>query len=525
MKRGNSAVSEILGTVLMLMIAVSMFSVVYLVVFSYPSVSSSPSVDIVGTMEGSDIILEHRGGEALGLETKVLLTIDDERLNFVVGACLTGESAEDGTWDIGERLIYHPEKEIQRLQAEVMVIDMESNSAVMMGTIKAQAANLSINVTVDNPTPVVGAKIVYTVNVTNHGPDDAMGIVIKDLLPDNVTYDSNGTTQGVYNNKTCRWDVGSLSSGSSAFLNITATVTPDVEFLEFTQLAILLDGSSSVNDDDWNITRDGLAAAIADSYCFPHDGSVELTFIQFGGDQKDLGHGSVIPHARVEIGPIIVTEENYATVKNNISDIERIPAYDGETPIVCGFMLAADVLSGDPYGNLTGTPDGGKASPNFDPENRQIINLVTDGVPNCEWIPGTYNATWIDNNDTGHNAGKNSTEMGRNHSIAMLNMTEDQDEIDSLAVGVGGMYGGPDLAWLRDYIVWPQPGYIVPPFDEGSGWVREVDSWQNFSEAIDEQFTILFPTIRYKAEVLCSIPVDLYEENDFHWADIQPQPE
>ena len=58
-------------------------------------------------------------------------------------------------------------------------------------------------------------------------------------------------------------------------------------------------------------------------------------------------------------------------------------------------------------------------------------------------------------------------------------MTNDKDEFNSLGVGVGGMYGGPDVDWLKNKIVWPQPGHIAPPYI--AGWVKTITSWQEFA--------------------------------------------
>ncbi|GAF91054.1 unnamed protein product, partial [marine sediment metagenome] len=76
--------------------------------------------------------------------------------------------------------------------------------------------------------------------------------------------------------------VGDLAVGESVTLNITVNVNA----LTPTQMAMILDGSGSIFDNDWDIMLEGLATAIEDVGCFPHDGSVELTVIQFGGNSN-----------------------------------------------------------------------------------------------------------------------------------------------------------------------------------------------------------------------------------------------
>ena len=133
MKRTNIAVSEILGTMLLLVIAVSSFNVLYYFVLSAPTPTPAPIVEISGTMDENQIILMHRGGEALGLDTVVFVTIGGSKQSFTVGDFLDNESKEDGVWGLGERMVYPPGEDVWGLQVEVSVVDVESNSIVLSG--------------------------------------------------------------------------------------------------------------------------------------------------------------------------------------------------------------------------------------------------------------------------------------------------------------------------------------------------------------------------------------------------------
>ncbi len=77
--------------------------------------------------------------------------------------------------------------------------------------------------------------------------------------------------------------------------------------------------------------RFGLANAIRNNNIFPHDGSVELTIIQFGNS-----------YAVVEIPPINITSSIIAN--NTADDIINITQRNGNTPIAAGFYLANDQL-------------------------------------------------------------------------------------------------------------------------------------------------------------------------------------
>ncbi|HNE69697.1 MAG TPA: lamin tail domain-containing protein [Anaerolineales bacterium] len=92
--------------------------------------------------------------------------------------------------------------------------------------------------TVDKPTlNKTENTVVFTITVSNGGPDNATGVKVKDLLPAGLTYSSHSPGE-TYNSGTGIWDVGTLTSGgvgSTDSLTITATVT--ASFLPITNKA------------------------------------------------------------------------------------------------------------------------------------------------------------------------------------------------------------------------------------------------------------------------------------------------
>jgi uncharacterized protein YegL len=235
----------------------------------------------------------------------------------------------------------------------------------------------------------------------------------------------------------------------------------------------------------------GLADAI--QYYCPKDGSIELTVIQFGGEDPAI--------AQVEIDPTTVDGANYMSIINKILGINKLGL---KTPTGCAINLAADTL---------------KESENYSSDNRQVINLVTDGVPNCECDVGNYTGTFKGGNATGHALGKASAEAARQYLLDTLEMNSEQDEFDSEAVG-----NGPDVEWLRDYIVWPGSYEWTGDFPPGPGWVRQVADYSEFADTIYEKFAILFESIENCATLSYTDQIDTNIENDFDCIEITPQP-
>jgi len=599
----NRAVSEILGTVLLLSMAAVTFSVIYYKVYSIPPPRNPPDVTIIGKIEGNNLVVEHQKGDSLNLDTRITLTIDNINETFLVKKYLDADAIKDGEWNIGERVIYPFSYNISTIRnyftAHLDIADIESNSLVFIATLDVYPeTDLGVTMTADNLSPTIGSKVNFTICVTNQiGGTPAKNIEILNCLSKNFSYYSNVTSSGVYNSNTGIWTIPSLESGESACLTITAIViltsTP-------TQLAMILDGSGSISSNDWSLMRDGLAQSIENASIFPHDGNVELTVIQFGQTK-----------AQIELKPTVVTKNNYIAIGNQIRSISQLR---GTTPMGCGIRLAADQLR-----NIG----------NFDANKRQIITLITDGVANCDWKTGTYTGTyqgwdgWVKGDDQHHsgnnsaksnssrpgyftcndlnttgatsitvdfwyrlhsttsnntklyffdgssydsiasfgsgtkdtwrhytktlsssktsdkqyfinnfkirfdttngngqvwiddviiktnkkellndsfesdywginwwNPGLKSAEEASSYLINKLQMTNDQDEFNSLGVGIGGMYGGPDVDWLKNKIVWPQPGHIAPPYT--AGWVKTITSWQDFEKAIKEIFRNYF---------------------------------
>lgn len=215
------------------------------------------------------------------------------------------------------------------------------------------------------------------------------------------------------------------------------------------QICLILDGSGSVGSPNWDIIVEGVASAIETS--LPHDGSVELTVIQFGDD---------IIAAVVEVSPTVVTDANYQTIANNV----RAIVYDdgGWTPTAHGIYLGWKEMN---------------ASQHFSTAEEQLINLVTDGEPNGR----NYNATTNEDGIGGIGAWDDV--------IAAKNIAVSQglDELDMEGIGITNA----SRDWFRDWALHPQPGHIAP--DEGfiPGWIRVVSTAEEFALAIQEKFEVI----------------------------------
>ena len=87
------------------------------------------------------------------------------------------------------------------------------------------AADVALQKTVNNSTPLVGQPVTFTITAANRGPGAATGVEVSDPLPGGLTYLSAQPSQGSYDQNSGLWKVGGLSNGSSASLQLVARVT------------------------------------------------------------------------------------------------------------------------------------------------------------------------------------------------------------------------------------------------------------------------------------------------------------
>jgi uncharacterized repeat protein (TIGR01451 family) len=122
-------------------------------------------------------------------------------------------------------------------------------------------ADLAVSKVVDNPGPKEGGPLLYTVTVTNNGPDDATGVVISDTLPLSVTLTASSASQGGYDSAAGRWQVGDLTASASATLTLSATVQTGTIGQIFTNTAAI--SASDQSDADLSNNTAGAVARVS----------------------------------------------------------------------------------------------------------------------------------------------------------------------------------------------------------------------------------------------------------------------
>jgi flagellin-like protein len=133
--RNKKGVSEVVGTILMLGLAITLFAAVYITAVNFPFNEPDPSVRISATADKNTIVFAHQGGESLPADTRFIVAIDED-IYYKTAAQMN----VSGDWNIGEILIFDdlPPLSLVNQEAKVTVVDGNSNSVVMQGTVRGE---------------------------------------------------------------------------------------------------------------------------------------------------------------------------------------------------------------------------------------------------------------------------------------------------------------------------------------------------------------------------------------------------
>jgi len=145
-------------------------------------------------------------------------------------------------------------------------------------------ADLAITKTADKLEAYAGQQLTYTLSVVNHGPTNAVDVVVVDTLPEGVTYinDDLGACDLDEGELTC--ELGNLAAGQSATFEVLVTV--DVDTLG----AVCNVAAVSAETADLNAGND------VDEVCTVVNGHADLRVIKFGKPEGEVRAGDELTY-------------------------------------------------------------------------------------------------------------------------------------------------------------------------------------------------------------------------------------
>lgn len=139
-QRKTEAVSEVVGTLLLIAIAISLFALLAFVSISLPSIffsNPTPSANIIGMVQGNGIVLEHYGGQPIPLDAEIRIMFAETPVVTTVGNVLDPKYKMEGAWNIAEKIfIPYNDTNLPLMQVTITIIDKSSNSVLMRGILQ-----------------------------------------------------------------------------------------------------------------------------------------------------------------------------------------------------------------------------------------------------------------------------------------------------------------------------------------------------------------------------------------------------
>jgi uncharacterized repeat protein (TIGR01451 family) len=117
-----------------------------------------------------------------------------------------------------------------------------------------QNVDLEVATAVDDPEPAEGGIVVFTVTVTNWGPDDARVVAIYTPFPEGLTFVDSLASRGTYNVNTGIWEIGELPNYTAASLTLTGQVPIGSNGTTVTSTATLRAFDSTPEDNSDTVT-------------------------------------------------------------------------------------------------------------------------------------------------------------------------------------------------------------------------------------------------------------------------------
>jgi uncharacterized repeat protein (TIGR01451 family) len=122
--------------------------------------------------------------------------------------------------------------------------------------VTVRGVDLGVVKSVNDPTPLEETNVVFTIVLTNNGPNDATGVILTDVLPSPFTYTNHTVSQGTYTGASGIWNVGNLAASNYATLTVSAFVPTNTAGNTYTNRITI----TSLNEHD-RVTTNNTATA------------------------------------------------------------------------------------------------------------------------------------------------------------------------------------------------------------------------------------------------------------------------
>ncbi len=187
-------------------------------------------------------------------------------------------------------------------------------------------------------------NVTYTVTVTNQGPSTATGVVVTDNLPAGVSHVSHNASQGVYDQNTGLWAIGTMLDDDV----VTLTIVANLLFNQSTTVNCAEVSAADQNDID---STPGNANQVSedDDDCNPEDPEIDLELeksVSSPDQNGNVTYTVTVTNQGPNAATGVVVTDNLPAGVSHVSHNASQGVYDQNTGLwAIGTMLDNDVVT------------------------------------------------------------------------------------------------------------------------------------------------------------------------------------
>ncbi len=151
------------------------------------------------------------------------------------------------------------------------------NTTTFTETVKV-CADITITKTVDIAEPMVGENVIFTISVSNAGPNDFNNIEVSEQIPSGYKLIDYSTTMGTYVPNTGIWTIDILPAEETASLSITAEVLGTGDYLNTAVITTSDPIDADTLNNEAEVSTEPLCLVVYNEFS-PNNDGVNDTFV------------------------------------------------------------------------------------------------------------------------------------------------------------------------------------------------------------------------------------------------------
>ncbi len=214
--------------------------------------------------------------------------------------------------------------------------------------------DISVSKAVNDMNPEVGDEVVFTIEVTNDGPNDASGLIIEDELENGYQFVSAITSSGIYDEVAGSWDLPAITNGSTETLEVRAIVLSSGVYKNTAEL-IALDTYDPDSNPNNNLGSD----------------DDQSTVIPVPGGLNDLSLSKTVDNINPNVGDVV--RFVVSITNNGPSDARNVEVAD---VLPSGYTYESHTSTAGVYNVDSGIWSVNRTILNQDSESLEILAVV-----------------------------------------------------------------------------------------------------------------------------------------------------